>query len=205
MTVLGDSGKPGYSYQAYDGTSFPNQMVEKLTAPSRIKIITLGAWLGGWNQISQCVLAVYSTSGTLLGRSAPFDVANEGAAGDGQASLYTADLITPVIIDNGVDFYVGANRDRDDGVIWLTGTNVNPHYEARAGYPDGTLGAVEGPTSVARRIGAYVANYQPVGVIYVRRSSAWVQADNVQVYRSGAWVDVDAVQVLRSGVWTDAT
>lgn len=205
MAVLGDSGKPSYSYFAFDGTTNPNQVAERLTAPSRIKIITLGAWIGGWNQVSQVVLGCWALDGTLLGRTASFNIANEGAAGDGQASLYTANLISPVIIEPGVVFYVGTNRDRaSNGVIWLLGTTVNSHYRATGAHPDGALGSVSGPTSTSRRVGAYVADYQPVGVAYVRRGSSWATADGVYVYRSGAWVLADAVQVLRSGAWVDA-
>ena len=206
MAVLGESGKPGYSYQAYDGTTNPNQMVEKLTAPQKIRIIELGAWIGGWNQVSEVVLAVYHLDGTLLGRTAPFNIANEGAAGDGQASLYTRSLITPVILESGQQFYVGTNRERSgNGVIWLTGTTVNPHYEARAAYPDGVLGGVEAASSVARRIGAYVSNYEPVASAKVYRSGAWTQAESVKVYRGGAWTDADGVKVYRSGAWVDVS
>lgn len=205
MTQLGQGTQPGFSYFAYDSASNPNQVVEKLTAPTRLRILTVGAWLGGWNQNSQVVIGIWAADGTLLGRTAEFTVANEGDAGDLQTSLYTEDLQTPVIIDNGEDFYVGANRDRaDDGIIWNTGSNAYLHYRARAPYPDGDLGEVEAATSFSRRIGAYVVDYEPVGVIRVRRSSAWVEADAVKVYRSGAWEQVNGVKVLRSGVWVDA-
>ena len=203
MTVLGNTAKPGYSYFAYDGTTYPNQVTEKLTAPSRIRIITLGAWIGGWNDTVRTRLAIFDDANNLLGYSDEFVVANEGAAAEGHVAQYTADLQTPLILESGVDFYVGSIRHRDDAAQWATGSTSNVHYESRAAYPDGDQGAVSGPTSVARRVGMYVANYQPASSAWVYRSGVWVAAEAVKVYRSGAWVDTTSLQVRRSGAWVD--
>lgn len=204
MTQLGDGGRPAYAYFAYDTTANPNQVGQLYTAPVQMRIIGLGAWLAGWNDNSHCRLAVWDDALNLLGYTDEFVAVNRGAASGDNHDLYVFDLQTPVIIDNGADFYVGTIRNRDEGVSWPTGSNAENHFEARAAYPDGDLGAVSGPNTVARRVGAYVADYEPVGSAWVRRSGAWSQASKVQVYRSGAWVDADSVQVLRSGVWTDA-
>jgi hypothetical protein len=203
VTQLGDGSKPTFSYFGYDGTSFPNQIVQKYTADGRIRLITLGAWVGGWSDTVHARLAVYAADGSLLGYSDEFIVADNGPA-DGDVDLYEADLQTPVVIEDGDDFYVGITKDRDDAAQWATGSNAVSHYEARGSYPDADLGAVSGIATVSRRVGAYVVDYQPVGVIYGRRSGAWDQAEGVFEYHSGAWVQVDAVQGLRSGVWTDA-
>lgn len=206
MTVLGNAAKPTYSYFGFDGTGNPNQVAELLTAPAqRIVINSLGAWIGGWNDTVRCVLCVWALDGTLLASTDEFTVANEGAAGDGNQSNYVRDLTSPLIVNAGVEFYVGTNRHRDDAAQWGTGTTSNVHYRARAGYPSGGLGDVEGPTSTARRVGMYVADYQPLSVAWVRRSGAWVQATDLFVFRGGVWVAAESVGVLRSGSWVDAS
>lgn len=205
MTILGTGTKPNYSYFAYDGTGNPNQVVERLTAPSGIKIVRLGGWIGGWNDTVHTRLCVFALDGTLLGTTAEFIVANEGAAGDGNAANYEADLLVPVIIANGIDFYVGTVKDRDDAAQWMVGSTINVHYEGRGAYPSGALGDVSGPTSTARRTGMYVADYVPAAAMKVRRGAAFVDASAVQVFRGGAWSDVDSIQVRRGAAWTDAS
>lgn len=203
MAVLGGSGQPGYSYFAYNGTGNPNMVAERLTAPSKIRIVTLGAWLGGWNETCPAKLCVWALDGTLLGASAIFTVANEGAAGDGNTSSYTQNLVTPVVVDSGVEFYVGSSRDRNRAMQWGTGSTGTDHYRS-VGFEYGDFGSVDPPTTHARRIGAWVADYQPVSAAWVYRSGIWVQSQSFQVRRSSAWVDASSVQVRRGSVWEDA-
>lgn len=203
MTVLGNTAMGTWGYFGYASTTYPNQVTEKLTAPSRIRIITLGGWIGGWNDTVLTRLAVFDNANHLLGYTDEFVVANEGDPANGHVSRYEADLQSPLIIEDGVDFYVGTIKNRSDAAQWSTGSTSNVHYESRAAYPDGDQGAVSGPTSVARRVGMYVANYQPASSAWVYRSGVWVAAEAVKVHRSGAWVDATSVQVHRSGAWVD--
>jgi hypothetical protein len=203
MTVLGDNSKPHWGYFGYDGTANPNQIVELLTAPSKISVVTLGAWVGGWSGTAACRIALYAADKTLLGYTTEFTVANEGAAGIGNVSQYEHDLETPVVIDSGADFYVGITRTRSDAVQWSTRSSGD-HYEARSGYPDGDLGGVSGPTATSHSVGAYVADYEAVAGAWVRRGGVWVQAEGVYVRRAGAWVPADSISVRRGGSWNPA-
>jgi hypothetical protein len=206
MAVLGETGKPGYSYFAYDGTANPNQVAELLYTAERIQINTLAAWIGGWNDTVHAKLQVWDAATyAVLATTAEFVVANEGSAANGNVSLYEVDLVTPLIIPAATDFYVGVTKDRDDAAQWSTGTNINDHFECRAAYSDSaTLGAVSGPPTVtARRTGMYVADYQLAVSGKIYRDGIWEDAGAVKVYRSGVWTDVDAVKVYRSGAWTD--
>lgn len=205
MTVLGESSKPTYSYFAYDGTVNPNQVAELLVAPARIEIVTLGAWIGGWNDTVHAKLQVWdAATHAVLGTTAEIVVANNGAA-SGDVDRYEEDLVTPVIIEEGTDFWVGITKDRDDAAQWATGTNINAHYEGRGAYTDSTnLGAVSG-TSVARRTGMYVADYTTVAQAWVYRTGVWLNTGGVKVRRSGAWADANGVKIYRSGTWVDAS
>jgi hypothetical protein len=206
MTVLGNSAKPSYSYFAYDSTTYPNQIAERLTSPAqRIVINSLGCWIGGWNAAPSCVMAVWALDGTMLAQTAAFTVANEGAAGEGNTAQYVRDLTAPLIVNANTEFYVGVSRDRNMAAQWGTGTTSNVHYEARGAHPPGALGSVSGPTSVARRTGMYVADYQPLSVAWVRRGGAWVQATDAYVFRGGVWVPIESVGVLRGSTWVDAS
>jgi hypothetical protein len=204
VPTLGDTTKPTYSFQGYDGSSFPNQMAERYTAPQKIKINALGSWLAGWNQASQVRLCVWAADGTLLGQTAEFTIANEGAPADGNVTLYEEDLVSPVTIDAGDQFYVGTSRDRDDAVVWGTGSNAYTRYEASGAYPAGNFGAIEAAVAKTRRIGQYVADYEPVAGAWGFRGGVWVQAEFVKGRRGGAWVDATSVQGRRGAGWEDA-
>lgn len=213
MPQIGNNAKPTFSYHAFGGSGEVNQEGEGLQSPDqRIRVLTLGAWIGGWGGNCKVRLALWdpvvgpTATGTLLGQSAEFTVANEGAAGAG-VSLYTADLETPVELDPLQDFYVGFSRDRDDAHQVFTGSNAYVHLHGRGTHNAGGVddfGAIESFGGQARRIGAWVENYEVMGSAWVYRSGAWVRADGVKVYRSGAWADADAVKVYRSGAWVDA-
>lgn len=206
MPTLGTTSKPGGGWHGFGGSSQTNQEAEKLTAPSRMRILEVGQWVGGWEDAPRVRLCVWSLAETLLGQSAQITVANEGAVGGGNVSLYTELLLTPVEIAKGVSFYVGFVRHPDDAHQCSTGASGSgPHYQGRSGatWPN-NLGQAEGPTSVTRRIGSYVANYETLPGAWIYRSGVWVEADTVQAYRGGSWVDADGVQLYRSGGWVDS-
>lgn len=207
MTTIGTTSKPSFGYHAYGGSSYPNQEAELLTMPSRGTIVTLGAWIGGWAATCRAKLALWDADGNLIGSSAQFTVANEGAAAEGHVSLYEVDLATPVDLSNGADFYVGFARHPDDAHQVSTGGNgTGPHYEDKSGgtWPNDFDAAGGDKSSVVRRIGCYVADFTEAPGAWIRRSGAWVEADAVQLRRSGAWADADTVQLRRSGAWTDS-
>lgn len=204
MAVLGSSSKPNSSYFGAGGTSQTNQVAEKLTAPAqKIRIVSLGAWIGGWSDTFPCELTVWALDNTVLGRSVAFTVANEGTAGTGKVSNYVRDLITPVELNPGTQFYVGTNKDRDGSAQWSLGPTGASHYQGRGNYPGGIFGSVEGPTSTSRRAGMYVANYEPVSAARVYRGSGFVEAQDVLIFRGDEWVPVDGIYVRRGTSWVE--
>ena len=206
MPTIGAGAKPGGTYHAFGGSSQINQEAELLEAPVRLRLLELGSWVGGWADTCRVRLCVWDADGDLLGQSAQITVANEGAAGTGNVSLYTEPLLTPVELAKGAEFYVGFVRHPDDAhQVSVGATSTGPHYHGRSGatWPN-NLGNAEGPTSQARRVGSYVADYEAIAGAKVYRSGAWVDAESVLVYRSGAWVDAEAVQVRRGSSWVDA-
>lgn len=205
MTQLGTSTKPNSLVYGADGTSFSNQFAEILVMPSKVKIIRLGSWIGGWNDTVHFIMGVWDMSNALIGSTAEQIAANEGNSAVGAQSNYEADLTTPLILNEGDSVYVGVSTNRDDARQIGMGSTVNDHYRGRGGYPTGAMGAVEGPTATARRIGMYIADYQLVSAGWVRRSGVWVQATSIQVRRGSSWVDVDSVQVRRASAWVDAS
>lgn len=209
MPTIGSGTKPGGSWHAFGGSSNPTQEAELLEAPGRIRLLELGAWIGGWAATCRVRLCVWDgTSGALLGQSAQITVANEGAGGPpgGNVALYTELLETPVELEAGDAFYCGFARHPDDAHQVSTGASGSgPHYHGRSGgvWPN-TFGNVSGISEQVRRIGSYVSDYETIPGAHIYRSGAWVEAETVAVYRSGVWVDADAVQLYRSGSWTDA-
>lgn len=206
MPTLGNANEPVQFWHGYGGSSQVNQEAERLTAPSRIRLLTLGQWVGGWSDAPRVRLCVWDLAGALLGQSAQITVSNEGAGGNGQVAHYTEDLETPVELEAGDVFHVGFNRHPDDAHQVMSGAAATgPHYEGRSGatWPN-ALGNVSGPFTVNRRIGAYVADYELIAGAYVMRGGVWSRAEAVSVMRSGAWVEADTVAVSRAGVWEDA-
>lgn len=209
MPTIGNAAKPGGSWHAYGGSSFPTQEAELLEAPVRLRLLELGAWIGGWADTPRVRLCVWDAAGVRLGQSAQFTVANEGGGGPpgSNVALYTELLETPVELPKGAEFYCGFARHPDDSHQVSTGASgTGPHYHGRsfATWP-GNLGErPEGISTEVRRIGAYVADYDPIAGAKIYRSGAWVDADAVLVYRSGVWVEADSVQVRRGAAWVDA-
>lgn len=211
MPTIGNSAKPSSSWHAFSSSSNPNQESELLTMPETGELLTLGAWVGGWNGSCRIVLAVWAADGTMLGRSDQVTVANQGAGGPsgGNVEQVIADLQTPVRLSSGDTFFVGFARHTSDGhQVSASGTGPE-HYEGRSGGSAGVwqtadLGAVGGIQNEPRRLGMWVQNYDPVAGAKVRVSGVWVDADDVQVRASGAWVSADAVQIRSAGSWVDA-
>jgi hypothetical protein len=207
MPTLGTTTKPGGGWHGLGGSSQVNQEAELLTAPARLRLLEVGAWIGGWEDAPRVRLCVWhGTTKALLGQSAQITVANEGALGGGQVSLYTEALIAPAEIAKGASFYVGFVRHPDDAHQISTGASGSgPHYHGRSGasWPN-NLGNAGSFSEEPRRIGAYIADYETLPGMWVYRSGSWQEADGVQVYRSGTWQDVDGVQIQRSGTWQDA-
>lgn len=206
MPTIGTTSKPGGGWHAFGGSSQINQEAELLTMPARGELLELGQWVGGWSDAPRVRLCVWSSAKVLLGQSAQITVANEGAAGAGNVSLYTEPLLVPVELAKGASFYVGFVRHPDDAHQIATGASGSgPHYHGRSGatWPN-NLGAAGSYSSEERRIGSYVANYELLPGAWIYRSGVWVEADTVQIYRSGSWSDADGVQLYRSGAWVDS-
>lgn len=207
MPELGNSGKPSSGWEAYGGSSQTSIEVEKLTAPRRLRILEVGAWAGGWSATCRARLGIWSAAGALLGQSADVIFANEGAGGPagGNVARYVAALTSPVELEAGDLFYVGFNRHPNDAhQISKGASGSGPHFEDHVGAASWPTPAISSPASIDRRSGAFVANYQELAGIWVRRAGAWVLAESVSVRRSGAWVAADTVAVRRSGAWVDA-
>ena len=206
--TIGNGTKPSSTYHAFGGSSQVNQEAEPLTMPRRGRILEVGAWIGGWSDSPRVRLCIWSASGALLGQSAQITVANEGGAAAGNVALYTELLLAPVQLNRGDAFYAGFARHVDDAhQVSVGATSSGPHVHGRSGavWPNdfGNASGGIGP-DIARRIGAYVADYLPIPGAYVYRSGAWVDADNVQVYRGGSWTDADSVQLHRAGAWVNS-
>jgi hypothetical protein len=209
MPTIGTTTKPSSGWHSYLGSSETNQEAELLTMPERGTILELGAWLGGWNGTARCTLNVWAADGSreLLGRTAQFTVANEGAGGPAgsNVALYTATLTTPVGLSNGEAFLVGFTRHPDDGhQVSIGASGGGPHYHGRVGggvyQPDADFGP-GAYSEELRRVGVYVADYEPKPGGYIRRSSAWAEPE-VYVRRSSAWAEPE-VYVRRSGAWIE--
>jgi hypothetical protein len=158
MPTIGSSSKPTHYWWAF-GVSSTNQEAELLTMPEDGTINTLGQWIGGWNTTCRTKLCIWDSSGALLGQSAQFTVADKGDGADGNVDLYTADLTAGVHLSAGDTFFVGFSRNPADK-HQVSGGNAGsgPHYDnTKASWPD----VLSGATTVARRIGSYVADYTP--------------------------------------------
>ena len=206
MATIGNPDRPGGSWHAASDPYW-DQEADLLEMPARGELLSLGAWLGGWNGTCRGRLCVWDAVGTLLGQSAQFTVANEGGGGPPGSNVerYESALETPVELAKGAGFYVGFNRHPADGLQVSLGPSGGTHYHGKSGatWPN-DLGNSGGISSEPRRVGAYVANYEQTTGAHVYRSGAWTEAESVQEYRSGAWVESDAVQLWRSGALVDA-
>ena len=61
MPILGNDTKPGLAYHAYSGSSQINQEAEDIALPAqRVRILKLGAWIGGWNDAPRVYLCVWN-------------------------------------------------------------------------------------------------------------------------------------------------
>jgi hypothetical protein len=209
VPTIGTITKPGGGWHAYGGSSETTQEAEILVMPKRGRILSVGAWIGGWADTPRVRLCVWAyPAKTLLAQSAQIIVPNEGAGGPSgsNVTLQVAPLEVPPEIAKGASFYVGFARHPDDAHQVSTGASGSgPHYHGRSGgvWPN-NLGNVEGPTEQVRRIGAYVADYETLPGAWVYRGAAWVEADTVQLWRGGVWVDADGVAIDRAGAWVDA-
>jgi hypothetical protein len=206
MPQIGSDLLPSHGYHAYEGTSYPNQEAEDVTCPAqRVRILRLGAWIGGWNDAPKVRLTVWHpTTGDILGQSAEFTVANRGAADKGKVNRYEADLEVPYVTAGpSAVLRVGFSKVRNDAHQVTTGTIGAGHIHGRASYPAGPFDEYGGGWSENRRIGCWVQHYVALANAYVLRSGVWQRA-TPKVQRSGALVDASGVKVWRSGAWVDA-
>lgn len=204
MPIWGNDAEPGFGWHAFSSSAHPNQEAEALTLPDqRIRVLELGAWVGGWNGTCRIRLCAWAEDGTLLAQSAEQTIPNEGSGGEGQIARHTGALLVPYESEPGELIWVGFTRNRSDGHQIGTGSTINQHFHGRAPYPDGDFGEVELYVAQARRIGCWIEDYEPIATAHVYRSGAWTDPETV-VRRSAAWGDPESVQAYRSGAWTDA-
>lgn len=206
-TLIGNDAKPNGAGGWESWSSTYNQAAELLTMPERGRILQVGFWSAGVNQTASAVACVWDDAGVLLGQSAPTTMASQTPA-SGHVDKYVLDLVDPVELDAGVQFYAGFSRAPTRS-HQLTGgaSGAGQHYDNKRSSWPGTMepndtGGHVGPGS-DYRIGCH-AFYDPIAGAWVRRGGVWVRADDVLVRRSGAWVAADGVQVRRSGGWNDA-
>lgn len=211
MPTIGTTSKPTSNWHAFAGTTFTQQEMEQLTMPEKGEITNLASWVGGWEGTCRVYLCIWGADLALLGSVGPTTVPDHGAGGSGDVELVTGALASPVRLEAGDVFYVGFDRHVNDGhQVSLGAAGTADHYEARRGgtsapWPGNIGGATGlGMSNASRRIGSYVANYDPIAGGKVYRTGAWADADAVQVRRGAAWVDAAAVQVYRAGAWVDA-
>lgn len=212
MPTIGTSTKPSSSWHAFSSSSNPNQEAELLTMPETGELLQLGAWVGGWSGTCRIMLMAWDVDGVQLGHSAQVTVANQGAGGPsgGNVEQVIEDLLAPIRLVAGTQFYVGFARHNSDG-HQVSASGSGEHFEGRSGGGTGSawqtaaLGAVSGgPANQTRRIGAWVNNYEPVAGGRVRVAGAFVDVDAARYRAGGAWVDLDAVKIRSGGVWVDA-
>ncbi|CAN5751321.1 hypothetical protein BH23CHL7_BH23CHL7_17400 [soil metagenome] len=209
MPSIGDATKPSGAYYLWSRHSSENQEAFLFTMPERGKITRIGIWARADTQFSgstsfrTCVWAKgasLSAGNDLLGQSDLFTVT---AASMALANLlkYEADLLSPVELEAGAQFYAGFARNPNGSHQWATQQTGSHIHRRRTTWP-GSMNDYDNHDGAVR--GIYVANYDPVSGAWVRRGGVWVRAEGVFVRRAGAWVDVTSVQVRRSGAWVDA-
>jgi hypothetical protein len=199
-TLIGNASKPsGGGWESWSDTF--NQASELLTMPERGRLTRIGVWVAGVGQTSTATVCAWSTAGALLAESAPFTIASRPGA-NGNVDLYVHDLATPIELDAGAQFLAGFWRDKARS-HQLTGRSSGAHRDKKNTTPSMVAPHTGGHGFGDYSVGVH-AYYEPIAGAWIRRSGAWVRAEDVQVRRSGAWASVDRVQVRRAGAWTDA-
>lgn len=206
-TLIGTATKPNGAGGWESWSSTYNQGAELLTMPERGQLVSVGFWSAGVNQTASVVACIWDDAGVLLGQSLSTTMAGQTPA-SGHVDLYVLDLIVPLELDAGVDFYAGFSRAPGRS-HQLTGgaSGGGQHFDNKRATWPGTMepndtGGHVGPGS-DYRIGCH-AFYDPVRGAWVRRGGLWVRAEGVFVRRAGAWVQAADVQVRRAGAWVDA-
>lgn len=206
MATIGNTTKPnGSTTEAWSGTY--NQAAELYEMPERGRITKLGAWLAGKNSNARCRLVVWdAVTLAVLGQSAQFTAVGHAWAA-GNVDRYEKDLEGAVELDEGAEFYVGFSRHVDDSHQLTGRSGAGSHIDDRTGlaWPAALTGFDTGGHGFGDySIGMYVANYDPIAGGKVRRSGAFLDADEVAVRRAGAWAPADRVATRRAGAWHDA-
>lgn len=208
-TLIGTAAKPNGVGGWESWSSTYNQAAELLEMPQRGRLVQVGFWTAGVNQTATAYGCIWDgVTGELLAQSEALVLANRSPA-NGNVDLYQVDLVAPLELDAGVEFYAGFARSPTRS-HQLTGgaSGGGSHYDRKRAttWPGSMAGADTGghlgPGS-DYRIGCH-AFYEPVSGAWVRRAGAWVRAEGVYIRRAGAWVQATDVQVRRAGAWTDA-
>ncbi len=203
MPSIGNSAKPNDTATEAWASTY-NQAAELFEMPERGRITRLGGWFAGKNSNARVRLVVWdSVTLAVLGQSAQFTAVGRPWAA-GNVDRYEADLITPVELDEGVEFYVGLSRHADDA-HQFTGRTTGAHIDDTAGLFPGPLTGFDsgGHGFGDYSVGFYVDNYDAIAGAHTRRGGAFSDAQ-VAVRRTGAWPDADGLLVRRSGAWVDA-
>lgn len=201
MATLGSTSHVSDTAEGTEGAT-NSQIATNLTMPTGGGTVThVAAWFAGRNGSCSSRTCLWNSSYTLIDDSATFTASSGGATTLGASDLYNKALGAPQAIASGASLRVGWCRTTDaDGFQWDRNDGTGNTYKG-----DGLTGSMTSvSTDTARRPNVYLT-YETAPLVYVRRSSAWVQVDAVYVRRSSAWDDVGLeVYVRRSSAWSKA-
>jgi len=122
-TTYGSTSHIADTAEATDSGS-ESQISTPLVMPRDGRITKVSIYLAGHNGTPSVRNCVWANGGTLLGNSASYSAANEGATGVGDSHQYNKSMSSPITVVGGNTYRVGAMQvsdadgwqwDRDDG------------------------------------------------------------------------------------------
>lgn len=204
MPTFGFTTEPADGAE-WGGSGVDNQHAIPLTMPVDGTITTIGVIIRGKDASCSFKGVVWnSTRNTVLGQTAT-QTATGAAFAIGAGLTYEAAVVTPFDVAGGTSLYVGFCRN-PTGAMQFSWDSSSSHYDDDNGSSNPS--AMSGETLHSTRRFSAFCGYIVGPEVYVRRSSAWVKADNgIFTSRSGAWsADVgQEIYVYRGGVWVKAT
>lgn len=185
------------------GSGLDNQHCTPVTLPEDATITRIGVYLRGKDASCAFRGVVWnSTRNTVLCRTAS-QTASGAALSISASNAYEAAVETETFVAAGT-IYVGFTRNPSGAMQFAWDTSSTDHYDDDNG--SSTPSGMSSETLHSSRRMAVWVDYTVGTETYVRRSSAWVKADDVLVRRSSAWSSIAAeMYVRRSGAWVQVT
>lgn len=167
-----------------ENTGSNNQIGSLFVMPATGLITTLHVYVSGVGSTVRGRLALWDSSGNVLGQTGDITLANGGTGINGQAWA-SGDLLTPQVVSNGASIYIGFWRLASGTVAYSWANSGGGFGGVIRPAPSGSVGNVSGVTNLS--IGTGTTGQLSAYADYVQGGLGWASGGSFSKYALKRW------------------